>query len=82
MTTPRADQNAAAAYAAHRAEIARLLDVLDMELERHGQAAKADPGHWGRAGDLAEVRRDLINVVAFLSGMERERIEGFLAEAE
>lgn len=75
-TTP--EPTAAAAYAAHRADIARLLDVLDMELDKHGAAA--DPADWGRTGDLAKVRSDLIDVVAFISGMQRGRVEGFLAE--
>lgn len=72
---------AAAAYAAARNDIARLLDVLDMELGKHGESAKAAP-HWGKAGDLQKVRSDLMDTVAFLSGMERDAVEGFLDDAE
>ena len=76
MTT---DRTAAQTYAAHRADIARLLDVLDMELAKH-QAANTSPADWGRPGDLARVRSDLIDTVAFISGMDRAIVEGFLAD--
>ena len=77
MTT---DRTAAQTYAAHRADIARLLDVLDMELAKHQDAASASPADWGRPGDLARVRSDLIDTVAFISGMDRAIVEGFLAD--
>jgi len=78
------NQTAAERYAASALDIARLLDVLQMELDRHAEAAKADPKNWGRAGDLDLVRSNLIDIVAFISGaeMEREDVERFLAEAE
>lgn len=71
---------AAETYAARRGDIARLLDVLDMELTKHGEAAKADPANWGHAGDLGKVRGDLIDLVGFISNTSREDIEAFLAE--
>ena len=77
MTT---DRTAAQTYAAHRADIARLLDVLDMELTKHAGAATSSPADWGRPGDLARVRSDLINTVAFISGMDRAIVEGFLVD--
>ena len=83
MTTSTPDHlTAAAAYAAHRSDIARLLDVLDMELTRHQEAASASPADWGRPGDLAKVRSDLIDTVAFLAGMDRAAVESFLADAQ
>jgi hypothetical protein len=72
--------NARDAYQAHTHDIARLLDVLQMELEKHADAAKADPKNWGKVGDLGRVRNDLIEIVGFMSGMDREAIENFLAE--
>ncbi len=80
----RTTTTAAETYAARRNDIARLLDVLQMELDRHAQEAKADPKNWGRTGDLDLVRSNLIDTVAFISGakMEREDVERFLAEAE
>ena len=81
MTTgPESRQTAAEAYAQRRGDIARLLDVLDMELARHAEAAQAKPADWGFAGSLGKVRSDLIDAVAFLSGRERDDVEAFLAE--
>lgn len=77
-TTP--EPTAPQAYAARRNDIARLLDVLDMELGKHQGWAEADPDNWNRVGDLSKVRRELIDLVAFLSGMEPERVEAFLAD--
>ena len=74
--------NAAETYAARRGDIARLMDVLQMELDKHAEAAKADPRNWGFAGSLGKVRSDLIDLVGFLSNMDREHVEAFLADAE
>ena len=70
--------NAADAYEAN--DIARLIDLLQMELDKHATAAKADAKNWGRVGDLGEVRRKLVETVSFLSGMDTTNIETFLAE--
>ncbi len=86
-TTRTTNATAASRYAKASVDIDRLLDVLQMELDRHAAEAKADPKNirgWGRAGDLDLVRSNLIDTVAFISGakMEREDVERFLAEAE
>ncbi|MBX3403812.1 MAG: hypothetical protein KF699_10420 [Phycisphaeraceae bacterium] len=78
--TPTPDPSASETYAQRRSDIARLLDVLGMELDKHADAAKADPKCWGRVGDLGKVRSDLIDMVGFMSGMERDEVERFLAE--
>lgn len=80
--TKKPEQTAPQAYAARANDIARLLDVLQMELEKHADCAKADPTNWGRVGDLGHVRGDLINLVTFLSAMETDEVERFLAESE
>jgi hypothetical protein len=49
-------------------------------IDRLRAAGKADPKNWGRVGDLGKVRSDLIEIVAFLSSVDREQIETFLAE--
>ena len=72
--------NARDAYQARTNDIARLMDVLQMDLEKHADAAKADPKCWGKVGDLGKVRSDLIDLVAFMSSADREQIETFLAE--
>ncbi len=78
MNTPNTPTTAATTYAAHANDIARLMDVLQMELEKHAAVAEADPANWGRTGDLGKVRSDLIDTVAFMSRMDRADVEGFL----
>jgi len=73
-------RNAQDAYAARANDIARLLDVLQMELDKHATAAKADAKCWGKVGDLGKLRSDLMDLVAFMSSVDREQIETFLAE--
>ena len=80
--TPTSDPSASETYAQRRSDIARLLDVLGMELDKHAEAAKADPKCWGRVGDLGKVRSDLIDMVGFLSNMDPEHVEAFLNDAE
>ncbi len=80
--TTKPEPNAAETYAARRNDIARLMDVLQMELDKHADTAKADPRNWGRTGDLGMVRSDLIDLVGFMSGMDREHVEAFLNDAE
>ena len=67
-------------YQTRANDIARLLDVLEMELAKHADAAKADARCWGKVGDLGKVRSDLIDLVAFMSNIDPENIEAFLAE--
>ena len=71
-------------YTQRREEIARLLDVIQMELDAHGERAAADPANWGFAGDLGKVRSDLIAMVEFITNhrMTRADIEKFLDESE
>ena len=71
---------AAKPYAKARGDIARLLDVLDGELQRQDEIAKTQPAH--AVGGIEKVRGDLINTVAFISSMETAEVERFLDEAE
>ncbi len=77
-TTTRPEPTSAEAYAARRNDIARLLDVLHQELDAHAPAEAQRT--WPKAGDLGKVRSDLIDLVAFMSGMDRAQVEAFLAE--
>lgn len=78
----RPEPTAAETYAARASDIARLIDVLEMHLEIHAEAAKADPTNWGRAGDLGKVRSDLVNLVGFMANMDPADVEDFLNNAE
>ena len=80
--TTKPEPTAAETYAARRTDIARLMDVLQMELDKHAEQAKADPRNWGFAGSLGKVRSDLIDLVGFISNMDPEHVEAFLADAE
>jgi hypothetical protein len=80
--TANPEPTAAETYAARRADIARLLDVLDMELARHAEAAQASPRDWGFAGSLGKVRGDLIAAVGCLSNMDPAEVERFLDAAD
>ncbi len=75
------EPTAAETYAAHQSDIARLLDVLDMELERNDARAKDQRDNWALVGNVSKVRSDLINTVAFISNMDRADIERFLSDA-
>ena len=79
---PTPQPTAAQVYAARRSDIARLLDVLQMELDKHDEAQRTDPANWGHAGNLGKVRQDLINLVGFMSNMDPEHVEAFLNDAE
>jgi hypothetical protein len=74
-------QTAAQAYAARRSDIARLMHVLEMELDAHAKRATQEDKHWGYAGDLASVRSSLIDIVSQISQMSREQVETFLDDA-
>lgn len=80
MTTT--NETASQAYAKRRSDIARLIDVLQMELDAHAKRAALADTHWGYPGDLGRIREGLIELVMSMSGIERERIEDFLAEAD
>jgi hypothetical protein len=75
-----AKQTARELYDERREDIARVLDWLDMELDRHQTNAKANPKDWGYAGDLGHVREKLIETLAFLSNRESKEIEDLLSE--
>jgi hypothetical protein len=75
-----ATPNAQVTYQAHANDIARLIDVLEMELQKHADAAQAETKNWAKVRDLGKVRSDLIEMVEFMSGMDRQTIENFLAE--
>jgi hypothetical protein len=75
-----AKQTARELYDERREDIARVLDWLDMEFDRHQTNAKANPKDWGYAGDLGHVREKLIETLAFLSNRETQDIEDLLSE--
>ena len=75
-----AKQTARELYDERREDIARVLDWLDMELDRHRARAKANPKDYGYPGDLGHAREKLIETLAFLSNNEPQEIEDLLSE--
>lgn len=73
-------ESATESYAKQRGDVARLLDVLDMELAAHAERAASDPANWCKVGDLCRARLALINAVSVLSGKSVEDIRDFLYE--
>jgi hypothetical protein len=69
------------AYASNRSDIARLMDVLQMELDKHAEQAHAEGQHWGHVADLSQIRTRLINAVTEITGEPSSSVEQFLAEA-
>ncbi|MBX3322440.1 MAG: hypothetical protein KF757_05565 [Phycisphaeraceae bacterium] len=80
-TNTTTKKTAADAYAAHDTDIARLIDVLGMELAAHANKKGDGTKSWGMVADLGKIRDDLINLVEFMSGMDRNAIEEFLNDA-
>jgi hypothetical protein len=75
-----AKQTAVELYHERREDIARVLDWIGLELDKHETAATASPDDWSNAGDLGHVRERLVETLAFLSNREPEDIENLLGE--
>ena len=73
-------QTASELYDERRQDIARVMDWIELELDKHKTNAKANPKDWGYAGDLGHVREKLIETLAFLSNNEPQEIEDLLSE--
>ena len=73
-------QTARELYDERRQDIARVMDWLELELDKHRTNAKASPNNWGYPGDLGHVREKLIETLAFLSNSETQEIEDLLSE--
>ena len=73
-------QTARELYDERRQHIARVMDWIELELDKHKTNAKANPTDWGYPGDLGHVREKLIEALAFLSNNEPQEIENLLGE--
>ena len=68
------------AYEERKNEIGALLDAISQETKMHAEYAEKDGLNWGHAGDLAHVRQNLIETLAFLSQRDEADIQHFLNE--
>jgi hypothetical protein len=81
----RADAAAAEAealYTQRKRDIAAVLDWLELELEKHDEYARKEGLTFAHAGDLGELRRQLIQALAFLAQRDETDIEDALADAQ
>ena len=73
-------QTPAEAYAERQQDIAAILDWIQSELEEHAETCAKTVTDWSAVGDLGEVKRQLKEVLTFLSNVEGDEIERNLAE--
>ena len=71
MTTQKTNPSIADAIQRARADIASLADWLELELDKQRDAAPT----WGDVGSLEHVRENLIETLAFFSGVEEAQIK-------
>lgn len=74
------EQTAIELYNERRENIARVMDWINLELDKHHAEAVANPSDRGYAGDLWLVLERLIQALAFVSNHESEDIEKLLSE--
>jgi hypothetical protein len=80
MTTKNTKQTAYKHCLKRRQEIARVMDWIELELDKHTTEAKAEPWNFGYAGSLCHVLEKMVTTLAFLSNSEPEDIEKLLGE--
>ncbi|TQE98694.1 MAG: hypothetical protein FKY71_12500 [Spiribacter salinus] len=78
MTTTK--RTALSAFTQHADDCAALLDHLGEVIAKTREQFKADSTNWGYAGSMAEVRSNLIQILAFIGGLEEDAIEATLAD--
>ena len=77
----RALAKAKSFYAERRTDIAKVIDWLELEVEKHEEFARKEGIDYGHCGDLGEVERILIQALAFLAQRDEKDIEDALADA-
>lgn len=76
MTTQQTNPRIADGIQRARADIASLTDWLELELDKQRDAAPT----WGDVNALEHVRENLIETLAFFSGVEEAQIKRSLDE--
>jgi hypothetical protein len=76
MTTQKTNASVADAIRRDRDDIANLTAWLELELDKQRDAAPT----WGDVGALEHVRENLIETLAFFSGVEEAQIKRSLDE--
>jgi hypothetical protein len=82
-TVPTDPERAAAVrlYRDRKCDVAALLDWIELELAKHGEYAAKEGLTLAHGGDLGEMRRLLVEALAFLAQRDTDDIEEALADA-
>lgn len=75
---PKSTANAARVYAQRTADVRRLIGILQGQMDRHADAAKADEKNWGFVGDIGYLREKLVEMTCFMGQMDPSQIEALL----
>jgi hypothetical protein len=78
--TDQAQRQATMLYVERLRDVEALLDMLKEEVTHHAEFARKEGVDFGHAGDLGELRRQLIEALAFLAQQEPEDVERRLNE--
>jgi len=79
--TSETEKTARQVYDETRNEVGRLMGWIELELDKHRRACKANPDEgWTYDAELKHVRARLIETLAFLSNCESDEIETQLSE--
>ena len=73
-------KTAAQAFSEHGEDVARLLDIFQMEMGKLCERAEESPKSWEPVWTLALVRDSMIDIVQNLSGISRAMIEETLSK--
>ena len=73
-------ETAAQAYQRNQDDIGSLLDALAQEVRMAADYAAKDGVDWAKVGSLAEVRRQMVQTLAFLAQQDEAFIEKLLAD--
>ena len=76
MATPQNTQRMLDALKRARADVASLADWIECELDKEAE----DEATWASVGTLEHVRENLIETLAFFSGVEQSEIQRSLDE--
>jgi hypothetical protein len=73
-------ETAAQAYQRNQDDIGSLLDALAQEVRMAADYVAKDGMDWAKVGTLAEVRRQMVQTLAFLAQQDEAFIEKLLAD--
>jgi hypothetical protein len=73
-------ETAAQAYQRNQDDVGALLDLVGQEMAHHHEYAKTEGIHFGHAGDLAALRKTLIEALAQLAQQDEAFITRHLDE--